>query len=43
MSSILTLMLFALLQQTPQRDAPARPTALPVGTASVSGVVMTDG
>jgi len=43
MSSMLTLILFTLLQQTPQRDAPARPTALPVGTASVSGVVMTDG
>lgn len=43
MSSMLTLVLLALLQQTPQRDAPARPTTMPVGTASVSGVVMTDG
>lgn len=43
MTSILTLLLLSLLQQTPQRDAPARPTTQPVGTASVSGVVLTDG
>lgn len=43
MSSMFTLLVFALLQQAPQRDAPARAAALPVGTASVSGVVMTDG
>lgn len=43
MSSMLTLLLLALLAQTPQRDAPARPPTQPVGTASVSGVVMTDG
>lgn len=43
MSAMLTLVLLALLQQAPQRDAPARAATQPVGTASVSGVVMTDG
>ncbi len=43
MMSMLPLVLFGLLQQAPQRDGPARPTTHPVGTASVSGVVMTDG
>lgn len=43
MSAVLTLILVALIQQAPQRDVPARPAATPLGTASVSGVVMTDG
>jgi hypothetical protein len=43
MISMLTLLFVAMLQQAPQRDGPARVTTLPVGTGSVSGVVMTDG
>lgn len=43
MSSMITLLLFMLVQQAPQRDAPARPLTQPTGTASVSGVVLTDG
>lgn len=43
MTSMLTLLMFVLLQQAPPRDAPGRTAATPVGTASVSGVVMTDG
>jgi hypothetical protein len=43
MNMLMTLLVVALMQQAPQRDGPARAAVQPVGTASVSGVVMTDG
>ncbi len=43
MNALVTLVVMVLLQQAPARDRAVAPTAMASGTASVSGVVLTEG